>query len=173
MRRLSPIVVLLSFLPAVSMAQEGSSGSTSENLDPIAYLVGGTWTAKGEIEGFGAYTAERTYGWILDGRFIRQRQVMTIGDDELETLGVLGWDPASETIATWGFGDDGGIATTHARTATADEIELEGRRVGAFNSGPIRATFRKVSEDEFLEIAEMKRGDQWVAMFTLRFTRGK
>lgn len=169
--RLLPICLVLAMAPSIAIGQEAGPPAGEDPLAPLAYMVGGTWTAEGELPGFGEYTAERSYRRILDGRFIEQRHVLRIQGNEIETLGILGWDPDQATIVAWGFGNDGGIATTRADLVTADEIRLDGVRIGEFNPGPIRATFRRVSAEEFVEIAEMKRGDEWVPMFTFRFRR--
>ncbi len=165
--------LLMQLLPSVLAGQEKDTGSNDGNLTPIAYLVGDTWTAAGEISGFGKYSAERSYHWVLGRKFIEQRHVMTFPDAEMETKGIIGWNPEKKAIAAWGFGSDGGIAASHVTAATQTEIQMEGTRVGPFNAGPIRSTFRKVNDDEFLEIAEIKKGDDWVAMFTFRFRRTK
>jgi hypothetical protein len=154
-----------------AFSQGPGSGSGSQPLVPLAYLVGGTWSAEGELPGLGEYAVERSYRWILKGRFIEQRNVMTLPDQEFETLGIIGWDPARESIATWGFGDDGGIAVTQARSVSPDEFELQGERKAMHNAGPVRASFRKVGENEFLEIAQTRKKGEWVPMFTFRFTR--
>jgi len=135
------------------------------------YLIGGTWTARGELPGFGSYTAERTYHWVLGGNFIEQRQVMKLANGEVETKGIIGWDVEKQAIVAWGFGNDGGVAATRADHVTATEVRFEGARAGAFNAGPIRATQKKVSDDEFVESAENKKGEVWSPMFTFRFTR--
>ena len=163
--------VLMMFLPSVLAGQEKQSGSNDDRLTPITYLVGGTWTAKGEIPGFGKYSAERSYRWVLGRKFVEQRHVMRFSETEMATKGIIGWNPEKKAIAAWGFGSDGGFATSHVTAATQNEIQMEGTRVGAYNAGPIRSTLRKVNDDEFLEIAEIRKGDDWVAMFTFRFKR--
>ncbi len=149
----------------------GGDPEKDHPLGPIEYMVGGTWTAEREIPGLGRYTAERTYRWVLGGKFIEQRHVMKFSKGEIETKGIIGWDPEKKTIAAWGFGDDGGIATSHAQRTTPTEVRFEGVRVGGVNSGPIRAANRKVSDDEFIEAAEAKTGNEWTPMFSFRFTR--
>jgi len=146
-------------------------GGEEAPLAPFAYLVDGTWTAQGEIPGVGSYSAERTYQWVLGGKFIEQRHVMKFQNGEIETKGIIGWDSEKKTIMAWGFGSDGGIATSSVEHATTSEIRMQGVRVGGFNAGPIRASYQKVSENEFLETAEAKKGGDWTPVFRFRFTR--
>lgn len=165
MKTVSLLLVANAVLTATAHAQKDSP------MKPMEYLVGGTWMAQGEIPGVGPYTAERTYRWVLGGKFIEQRHMMRFRNGETETRGILGWDPELKVITAWGFGDDGGIATSRAEKLTEAEICFEGVRVGGFVSGPIRSTNRKVSHDEFVEIAERKQGNDWTAMFSFRFSR--
>ena len=164
---LTSLIVILSGSSGLWAQQE----APKTQLDRLAYLVGGRWTAEGEIPGFGNYTAERTYEWMLDGKFIEQRHVMTLPNAEIETKGVIGWNPEQQAIVAWGFGSDGGIATTVGAVIGPDELAFEGKRVGAFNAGDVRATFHKIHDDEFTEKAEIKRDGQWQEMFTFRFRR--
>ena len=163
---------VLVLFPMVVVGQTESK-STVEHLKPIEYLVGGTWKATGEIPGLGKYTAERNYRWILNNQFIEQRHVMKLGDQQMETKGILGWDSDQQELVAWGFGDDGGIVTSHAQRDAESGLRFEGVRVGEFNAGPVRATFRKINQNRFQEIAEKKNGDQWIPMFTFEFQREK
>jgi hypothetical protein len=162
-------ILIAAALPCTSQAEKPISNH--DQLELIEYLVGGTWKTQGEIPGVGKFTAERTYRWVLAGSFIEQRHVMKFSSGEMETLGMIGWDPEKKAIVAWGFGSDGGVATSRAIAATATEIRFEGVRVGDFNAVPIRAIQRKESDDEFVENAESKQGDAWVPMFTFRITR--
>ncbi len=165
--RTLPLVLLLMASPP----EKGVPMSSQDQLKPLEYLVGGTWTAEGDLPGAGHYTAERTYRWTLDGNFIEQHHVMRFSGGQIETKGIIGWDPEKKAIVAWGFGSDGGVATSRADDATAVEVRFEGQRVGGFNAGPVRATNKKVGDGEFLEVAEAKKGETWTPMFTFRFTR--
>lgn len=162
---------LLLLIVSAAAPQQERPMSTHGQLESIEYLVGGTWTTQGDLPGVGKFSAERTYHWMLGKNFIEQHHVMRFPGGEMETKGVIGWDPEKKVIVAWGFGSDGGIATSHSTSATPTEIRFEGVRVGVFNAGPIRATHKKVNNDEFVEIAESRKGDAWVSMFTFRFTR--
>jgi hypothetical protein len=96
---------------------------------------------------------------------------MKFRNGQIETKGIIGWDPEKKVIRAWGFGSDGGVTTSHADKTTATEIRFEGVRVGGFNAGPIRATNQKVGKDEFLETAEAKKDKDWTPLFRFRFTR--
>jgi hypothetical protein len=166
LRRL-PLLILLGAAPQ----GEKSVMSNNERLKPVEYLVGGIWTTQGEMPGLGTYTAERTYRLVLNGNFIEQRHVMKFAGGEMETKGMIGWDAERKAIVGWGFGSDGGVGTSRAEEATLTEIRFEGERSGGFNTGPIRASIKKTSADEFVEVAEGKKGDVWTPMFTFHFTR--
>lgn len=166
------LVCLFIVVHSETMAQDERAAANENPLQPLEYLVGGIWKAEGEITGFGKYSASRSYRWALGGKFIEQQHVMRVKETQFETKGIIGWNPDTKAIVAWGFGSDGGITTTSANTATAGaELRLEGNRVGPFHAGPIRATFRKVNENEFVELAEIKKGDQWEQMFSFRFKR--
>ncbi len=121
-----PLVLLL---PSVLVGQERESRSNDDPLPPIAYVVGGTWAADGEISGIGKYSAERSYHWVLGRKFVEQRHVMKFSETEMETMGIIGWNPEKKAIAAWGFGSDGGLATSHVTAANHKEIQMEGTRV--------------------------------------------
>lgn len=167
-RTLPLLTVLWMTIPTTAADERSAS---DDPLQPLAYLVGGTWTAEGELPGVGHYTAERTYRRILGRRFIEQRHVMTFPDGQMETKGIIGWDSEQQAIVAWGFGNDGGIARTRADIVDDDAVRFTGERVGPFNPGPVRATHRRTGPDQFHEIAESKQGDTWRPMFTFRFSR--
>jgi hypothetical protein len=145
--------------------------SNHDQLRPVEYLIGGTWTAQGELPGVGHYTARRTYRWTLDGNFVEQHHAMEFANGQIETKGIIGWDAEKRMIVAWGFGSDGGFAASHADQATLTELRFEGVRVGGFNAGPVRAINQKLNDDEFVEVAETKQGEAWTPMFTFHFTR--
>jgi hypothetical protein len=72
--------------------QETTDVSSTAHLKSFGYLLGGTWSAKGEMTGFGEYVIERTYRWALDSNFIEQRHVMTVGKLNIKVVGFIGWD---------------------------------------------------------------------------------
>ncbi|MCI0707588.1 MAG: hypothetical protein L0Y80_08915 [Ignavibacteriae bacterium] len=146
--------------------------SKQNRLKPVAFMVGGTWTAKGSIEGFGEYVAERTYWWSLDSNFIEQRHRMSIAGSQIEAHGVIGWDAVSKKIVGYGFGNDGGIATTTA-TVTAGTIVFEGSRMGGYNPGALRGTFTIKNENEYTESVETQKDGKWIPSFSLQWVRNK
>ncbi len=163
-------LLLLALAGAASAGDAPAPGANP--LEPFAYLVGGAWTAQGEHPGIGPYTADRTYRWIVGGKFIEQHHAMRFAKGDAETRGVIGWDAEKKVVVAWGFGSDGGIAVVRAVPVTPTEIRFEGERTGGLDAGPIRATFRKISDREFEEIAEVRKGDAWEPMVTFRFVRG-
>jgi hypothetical protein len=144
--------------------------SNTNLLKSFGYLLGSTWSAKGEMPGFGKYVIERTYRWALDSSFIEQRHVMTVGKLNIKVVGFIGWDREKGKAVAWGFGNDGGVATTTG-TIKGSNIVFEGSRSGGYNGGPVRSEFKKVAENEFVESAEVQKEGKWIPAFEFHFTR--
>lgn len=164
--------IWLSLLPLLlfTAPQKTSAPSKAAHLGAFEFLAGGTWTADGEIAGFGKYVAKRTYRWSLDSSFIEQHHTMRLSGRKIEAIGFLGWDPAKNQVVGYGFGNDGGIATT-AATLGEKTIVFQGSRVGGFNPGPLRGTFSIKSDNEYNESVEVQKEGGWVPSFSFHWLR--
>lgn len=150
--------------------QQPTPPSKPAHLKAFDFLTGGTWKAEGEIAGFGKYTAERTYRWSLDSAFIEQYHSMKLKGGKVEAIAFLGWDPGKNSVIAYGFGNDGGIATT-AATVERTVIVFQGSRVGGFNPGPVRGTFTIKDDHEFTESVEVQMQGKWTPSFSFQWMR--
>ena len=102
---------LLCTLCASAVNASAQQRAVTENpLQPFAWPIGRPWVAEGEIPGAGKYTAQRTYRWTLEGRFIEMEQVMRVGGAQSIVVGIIGWDAGKSKVAAWGFADEIGRA---------------------------------------------------------------
>ena len=154
----------------LTAVQQTPPPARANHLKTLEFLVGGTWTAGGEFLGFGKYIAERSYRWSLDSSFIEQHHLLTLNSHQIEAIGFLGWDPNKNQVVAYGFGNDGGIATT-AATIQGKVIIFEGSRIGGFNPGPLRGTFTIMSNDDYTESVEVQKDGVWVPSFSFHWVR--
>ena len=172
MRRIAASLAAVFLFTALSIAQEPAKLSTPAQLKILDSFVG-TWRAEGEFPNLGHYVIDRTYQWSLNRKWIEMTNTFHVSNGYEGTVrGVIGWHPGKESIAAWGFSDDGTLSITECK-AEENSITCQGDLFGGQNPGQTRSTFRIVSGDEFTEVAETRMPSGWNPMFNFRYLRVK
>lgn len=117
--------------------------SNYEHLKPMEPFIG-RWVAETvteeEIPGLATSGAAMvipvTYEWTLNRNFIAVNYSVNVGDVTLLGYqGLIGWDPATQQIKSWGFDSDGGhgqavwIRSDGRWTATVNGVQRDGKKV--------------------------------------------
>ena len=155
----------------VSAMDVSAQAAPQTSLQTFAWQIGGTWVAEGEFAGLGKYTAQRSYRWVLEGRFIEMQQVLRTGGAQSVTVGIIGWDMARGHVAGWGFSDDGSMALTECSITSPGDFVFEGRLVGGAHPGPVHGVFHRTGPDGFTETVHAKSGNEWQPLFQFAFSR--
>ena len=74
----------------------------SEQVKSLEFLIG-SWSGTATVGGDES-KARVEYAWMNQDNFIMQ----TISLGDMEIVHILGWDPATSSMRTWGFGGQGG-----------------------------------------------------------------
>lgn len=126
------------------------------NLTRFEPLIGGRWIAEGELGGGRRYTAERRYEWLLDRRFVRLFQKLTVDGVTVEEEVTFGWDPAAGLLRMWSVASDGSFAEGAEKPAEgANRLVFEGRTVGG-RTGQWRTTMLIIDPGSFSVLLEVR-----------------
>ena len=84
------------------MAQQ-PRGATVRFFTP---LLDKRWLAKGDGP-MGAYTCERRFERVLEGKYVRMAVLWRFDDKTYEEIAMFGRDPAEKRLTFWSFTSDG------------------------------------------------------------------
>ena len=173
------ILLVIMFLGAPAGAQQGAS--TPDRFAPLRFLAG-TW--RGDQAGQpGRGTAERTYQFILNDRFLQETNTSTYppqkknkGGEVHHHLSMIGYDTARTLFVFRQFPTEG-FVNTYAQQPTADDktIVFVSEAIENIPAGyRARETYTILSRDEFterFEIAEPGRDFELYSEAHLRRVR--
>lgn len=172
MRKSAACLAGVFLVAAMAISQEPPKPSSAPHNKLLDSFVG-TWRAEGEFPNMGKYVIDRAYQWSLNEKWLEMTNTFHVASGYEGTVkGVIGWHPGKESLAAWGFSDDGTLSITECK-AEEKQITCQGELFGGRNPGPTRSTFRMVSDDEFTEVAETRMPSGWNPMFSFRFLRLK
>jgi hypothetical protein len=150
------------------MSAGAAAAVTLARFEP---LIGGRWTAEGELGGGRRYTAERRYEWILDRRFVRLHQRLTVDGVTVEEEVTFGWDPAAESLRMWAVASDGSFAEGEERPAPGENRWMfEGRTFGG-RGGEWRTTTLLIDPGSFSVLLELRNGNAYEPAMTLAYRK--
>lgn len=153
-------VLLIACLAALAGAQDSSS--KSDRFTPLRFFAG-TW--RGDQAGQpGQGTAERTYQFILNDRFLQETNTSTYPPQQKNKTGevhhhmsLISYDGARKVFVFRQFHTEG-FVNTYVQQATNDEKKLVFQTEAIENIPPgyrARETYTIVSHDEFIERFEI------------------
>lgn len=108
--------------------------SPSAHLQELAWLVG-EW-----VHASSGVSAEIQVAWTKNKNFLSYAfKVSGAGEDDLEGIEVIGWDPAANTLRCWLFDSDGGFGEGvwskkgKSWVVKFDQVLSDGRKAAATN----------------------------------------
>lgn len=157
--------------PTIDSGPWSGSPAAPASLARFEPLVGGRWVAEGELGGGRRYTAERRYEWLLDRRFVRLYQRLTVDGVTVEEEATFGWDPAENQLRMWSVASDGSFAEGRERPAEGENRWiLEGRTVGG-RTGEWRMTTLLIDPGAFSVLLEVRNGGGFEPAMTLAYRK--
>jgi len=145
----------------------------NEHLKPLAWLVG-AWDGKGTY-GESQMEDKITYELAHNGHFLRCKAVASIGGKVVQKgTGMLGYDTASKNLVWHTYFTTGVIGMSHALDSKEPNTWHFAVRIGAEKPwNAARGIMKKLDEDTYTYVVEMKRDGKYVAFFKARYTRRK
>ncbi|MGH7504825.1 MAG: hypothetical protein ACRELX_04210, partial [Longimicrobiales bacterium] len=117
------------------------------------------------------YTAVRRYDWLLDRRFLRIHQRLTVDSVTVDEEGVIGWDATTNELRVWSFASDGSFAEGRERPAIGDNRWVfEGRTIGG-RGGEWRITQLLIDPSSFSMLLEVRTTGAYEPALTLAYRR--
>ena len=129
----------------------------------------GTWRTEGRMEAgpLGPAAAIRgtdRYEWLPGGFFLVHRVDVRMGDEQVNTIEIIGWDPESRTYPMRWFDGRGGSGTYHAAfrdgawTFAGETERFTGRF--AADGGTISGTWERTED-----------GSEWLPWMEINLTK--
>lgn len=157
-RELTATLIALLALPA--FAQDAAK---PDAWQPVRFMVG-RWS--GTVEGqAGAGTVIRSYAFVLDGKFIEERNVSTYPPQKQnekgevhEHRGFISYDRKRKTLMMRQFHEESfvNLYAFNASASTPQRLVFDSESFENFdNSWKARETYELISPDEFIEIFEL------------------
>jgi hypothetical protein len=157
--------------PTIDSGPWSGGSAAATNLARFEPLVGGRWVAEGELGGGRRYSAERRYEWVLDRRFVRLHQRLTVDGVTVEEESTFGWDATENQLRMWSIASDGSFAEGRERPAEGENRwVLEGRTVGG-RTGEWRITTLLIDPGSFSVLLEVRNGGGFEPAMTLAYRK--
>jgi hypothetical protein len=141
----------------------------SSPLAPLAFLAGHCW--KGPFPD-GKRHDEHCFEWFYDGRFLRDRHVVTGEERPYGGETIYYWDAAAREVQYIYFSLPGGVSRGNMRP-DGDVLRFpEERYVGTGGKEEAyRSTWRPAGEDAYDTIVETLVDGKWVEAWRIRMQR--
>lgn len=159
-----------------------SARAPSREIQRLGALVG-RWRSEGHIVGEVPIpiTGTDIYEWLPGGFFLVHHVDVMIGDQRVQAIELIEYDPITDTFTGRAYDNQGDITILHARVdehgvwtfTGGGDVAAVARPSTADGSGAVRSTLR-VSPDRSRMTAKWERsedGATWQAWMDMTFTR--
>ena len=171
--RLGRIGVLIALAAATGSARaETPPPAAARPIAPLAWLVGGVWTADGSKLGGGMQRIETRYQWADNAAYVRFTTHFVSDKGTLNNYdGSFFWSPDESGLRVWYMDHDGVI--------TQGSVALEGRNMSiAFRAtdfegklADMRADVVRANDDLYTWTLREKNGTDWKPLLALEYRR--
>ena len=163
--------------------------SSAPAVEDFAASLIGTWEAQPILAASGKYHVRTTFAYVLDGRFVEEDRVVTIGDEVTTERILYGKEPETGALQRFHFASNGTLGrladvARHERddlgriVAIGDDdvrtpyrFVFEGVLEGAWPSTPWRFTFTVRDHDHFDVQIARKLNANFLELTKQGFTR--
>ena len=154
---------------AVCGAIAGAARAQPSPLAPLEFLAGHCW--EGEFAEGGSWD-RHCYEWAYEGRFLRDRHVVTgkRGPYGGETL--YRFDGNDQQIVYHYFDSTGGYSTGRVEPAEGELRFPEERYQEGDRERVLRTVWRRDGDVRLISVTEERKGDQWVEAWRVTYVRG-
>ncbi|HET7452937.1 MAG TPA: hypothetical protein VFL12_09360 [Thermoanaerobaculia bacterium] len=169
------ILVFLALVAAVAPARADDSAATPPALRPVAplaWLVGGTWTADCTKLGGGMKAIETRYRWSDNDAYVRFTTHFISDKGTLKNYdGNFFWDPADAALHVW-YTDARNEITQGAVAVQGDTMEIAFRAHDfAGKLADMKVAVVRSTNDRYTWSLSEKNGDAWKPLFSLEYIR--
>lgn len=172
MRRGAYLMLAMAIAIGIQARRTQTQGMNAKPIAPLAWLVGGVWTADASKLGGGMQRAEMRYEWSDNDEYIRFTMHFVSGEKTSYIYdGSFFWDPEKATLAMWNMNGKNEIMQGPVKI---DENSL---RVifRAKNAQEKEADFRmsivRKSNDRYEWETEEKQPQGWKELLSLDYLR--
>ena len=162
-------VGLATAVPAWSQAAVASSNP----LDQLAWMTGGTWTADGDKGPDGKpFHVEMSCHWGKNHRVLEFTTWFMVGGKLTPVYeGIYAWHPAKKKFVFYYTNDDGELTEGEA-AMTGDHLEQEFQIVGVDGAAhAFRSTIVRRGQDDYDWNVQNQKDGAWVVLFGLKYKR--
>jgi len=167
------LFALLAALSAPIFALDGPrAAAPGKAVAPLAWLVGGVWTADASKLGPGMKRIETRYQWSDNSAFLRFNTHFVMEKRTLKNYdGQFFWNPAQSSLEVW-YTDAGNAITQGPVRIDGDTMEISFRGED-FEGHPadLRVLVVRVTNDRYTWDLAEKAGDGWKALASLTYER--
>jgi hypothetical protein len=167
------LVTLITITIAIAIPSTPAQQPTpTKAITPLAWLVGGTWTADASNLAPGMQRIETRYTWSDNGSYIRFTTHFVSDKGTLKNYdGNFFYDPTGKTLAMW-YMDAGGAITQGPMTIQGDLWQMSFHGPD-FEGKPadLQVNVLRKSNDLYHWSASEKGGDTWKKLLELDYAR--
>ncbi len=162
-------------LSVAAFAADDSVSAPDAPLDPLAFLVGGTWVGTdvaGAKDG-SALTIELTFTWTENHQAIRFDSSFVQGDKrKAYTSGMYAWNGEKKKVAIV-YSDSSGALTEGLISRDRDEVfvndlVVNDAKVGSY---PVQVRLTRVGLEAFTNEIFLQKEGKWVLLVNVRYER--
>lgn len=173
--RIGVLVSVMAVLMGLAGSLKSQSPPAPQNpLDPLAWRIGGTWTADGDKGADGKpFHVESKFNWTENHRGLKFTTWFLINGKLAPVYdGLYAWHPAKKKF-TFLYTDNEGSMTEGEATWNSDHLEQEFQIVGADGTAHIfRSTIVRTGPDDYdWNVRHQNKEGEWVVMFGLKYKR--
>jgi len=153
----------------VAWSARAQAPEASSLLAPLAFLAGHCW--KGPFPD-GKRHDEHCFEWFYDGKYLRDRHVVTGDDQGYGGETIYYWEPAARQVQYIYFDATGGVSRGSAHPEDAALRFPEERYVGAGGKEEVyRSVWRPTRDDAYDVVTETLRDGKWVEAWRIHMQR--
>jgi len=166
------IAVALAAASRAGLAEEAPPKPADHPVAPLAWLVGGTWTADCTKLGGGMKAIETRYQWADNDAYIRFTTHFISEKGTLKNYdGNFFWDPADSGLHVWYT--DARSEITQGKVAVAGDTTEIAFRAHDFEDklADMKATVVRSTNDRYTWSLAERSGDGWKPLLSLEYRR--
>lgn len=139
-------------------------------LDPLGFLIGGTWVVEYELPDGTTIHQERNYQWSFDKQLIIGKTFRVAKESKKQTrLVIFSWNSDKQIIEFWDFIDSGGYGKGIVNVKN-DTLYMEADIIGS-NHVNWKANFINKNGKEFVSEVQVEDDEEWKDAGTFVFRK--
>jgi hypothetical protein len=153
----------------VAWSARAQAPEATSPLAPLEFLAGHCW--KGPFPDGGRHD-EHCFEWFYDGKFLRDRHVVTGDEQGYRGETIYYWEPAARQVEYIYFNVAGGVSRGSMQPDDGALRFPEERYVGAGGKEEVyRSVWRPAGGDAYDVVTETLLDDKWVEVWRIHMQR--